>query len=297
VFVYATHVGLFAYSLEGKQVWKTELEKHPIYMEFGTGTSPVLLDNKIILLDDNEEASSIAAYDKSNGTELWKTQRKGPEDAPAQLPKSGWMTPYVWKTSDRTEIVTVGPGLAISYDENGQELWRMKGMTPAPSASSFADGDYLLLNGGKMYPVYAVKPGASGDITLEPGESSSEHVAWQRRRAGTYIPTPVAYDDGLYVLQDNGVLLRYDTKNGEETWKKRIKSSGADFTSSPWVCGDKLFCLSEQGDTYVLKTGDEYELLHTNSLDEFCMATPAIAGDRLILRTESKLYSFRNSKE
>lgn len=293
VFVYATHVGLFAYTLDGKQVWKTPLEVHPIYMEFGTGTSPVLLDDKLIILDDNEEASSIAAYSKSDGTQLWKTERKGVEGAPAAMPKSGWMTPYVWNTPERTEIITVGPGLAVSYDGNGEELWRMKGMTPAPSASSFAFGDVLLLNGGKQQPIYAIKPGASGDITLASGERSSDAVAWSRKMAGTYIPTPVAFDGGLYVLQDNGIIARYDTQSGERSYKKRIKSSGADFTTSPWVCGGKLFCLSEQGDTYVLKTGAEYELLHTNSLGEFCMATPAIVGDRLILRSENSVYSIR----
>ncbi|QEG24182.1 outer membrane protein assembly factor BamB family protein [Mariniblastus fucicola] len=299
VFVYATHVGLYAYTLDGKQVWNTSLENHPIYMEFGTGTSPVLLDEKIIILDDNEEASSIAAYNKTDGSQIWKTQRSGPASKPAAsasgppagMPKSGWATPYVWKTPERTEIVTVGPSLAVSYDESGNELWRMKGMTPAPSASSFAFGDFLLLNGGKMQPVYAIRPGAQGDITLEKGTLKSEFVEWSRPRAGTYIPTPVAHDGGLYVLQDNGILQRYDTSTGEQSYKKRIKSSGADFTSSPWVMGDKLFCLSEQGDTYVLKTGSEYELLHTNSLGEFCMASPAVAGDRLILRTESAIYS------
>jgi len=293
IFVYATHIGLFAYTLDGKQAWNTPLEIHPMYMEFGTGTSPVLLDDKLIILDDNEEAASIAAYSKSDGTQLWKTERKGVEGAPAAMPKSGWMTPYVWKTPERTEIVTVGPGLAVSYDENGEEVWRMKGMTPAPSASSFAFGDVLLLNGGRQKSIFAIKPGASADITLASGERKSDFVVWSRKMAGTYIPTPVAFDGGLYVLHDNGIIARYDTSSGERSYKKQFKSSGADFTTSPWVCDGKLFCLSEQGDTYVLKTGADYELLHTNSVGEFCMATPAIVGDRLILRTESAVYSIR----
>jgi len=151
----------------------------------------------------------------------------------------------------------------------------------------------LLLNAGKQQPIYAIKPGAEGDITLPTGERESESVAWSRKMAGTYIPTPVAFDGGLYVLQDNGIIARYDTSTGKRSYKKRIKNSGADFTTSPWVCNGKLYCLSEQGDAYVLKTGAEYELLHTNSVGEFCMSTPAIVGDRLILRTETKVYSIR----
>ena len=293
IYVYATHIGLFAYTLDGSQVWKKELESHPIYMEFGTGTSPVLLGNQLIILDDNEEASSVTAYDKSNGEQLWQTVRTGPEGAPEGLPKSGWATPYIWKTAERTEIVTVGPGLAVSYDAEGNELWRMKGMTPAPAASSFAVGDMLLLNGGKTKSIYAIRPGATGDITLEAGERESESVAWSRKMSGTYIPTPVADEKGLYILHDEGILARHDVATGKRTYKKRIKSSGADFTASPWICGDKLYCLSEQGDAYVIKLGEEYELLHANPLGEFCMATPATVGDRLILRTETKVYSIR----
>ena len=294
VFVYSTHVGLFAYTLDGEPVWNTNLDSHKIYMEFGTGASPVLLGQNLIILDDNEESSSLTAYDKSDGKLVWRTERTPPEGANPALPKSGWMTPYIWKTDKRTEIVTVGPGVAISYDEAGKELWRMKGMTLAPSASSFAFEDVLLLNGGKARPIFAVLPGAEGDITLEGGTLRSDNVAWSRPRSGTYIPTPVAYDGGLYVLQDNGILERYDTTTGKRTYKKRIKSSGADFTTSPWVMDGKLFCLSEQGDTYVLNAGIEYELLHSNPVGEFCMSTPAIAGDRLILRTESKVYCISN---
>ncbi len=295
VYVYSTHVGLFAYDLDGQQLWKTELENHPVYMEFGTGASPALVNNKIIIVDDNEETSFIAAYDTANGEQLWKTERSFPEGAVLGLPKSAWMTPFIWETEKRTEIVTVGPGKAVSYDEDGNELWRMKGMGVNPCSSSFAVDGLLLLNGGKTKPIFAIRPGASGDLSPKRGKDQSEFIAWSIPRGGTYIPSAVA-SDGLYVLQDNGILQRYDLKDGTSSYKKRIKSSGADFTASPWVCGDKLFCLSEQGDAYVLKTGAEYELLHSNPLGEFCMATPALIEDRLILRTESKVYSIRKSQ-
>ncbi|MFK7820721.1 MAG: PQQ-binding-like beta-propeller repeat protein [Planctomycetaceae bacterium] len=146
VFVYIANMGLFAYNLDGKQAWHTKLKSHPIYLDFGTGSSPVLHDNRIIIVHDNEEDAFIAAFNKADGSELWRTKREPPANASAQLPKSAWVTPYVWKNSLRTEIVTQRPGVAISYDTEGKELWRLLGVGAAPAASSFAFGEHLILN-------------------------------------------------------------------------------------------------------------------------------------------------------
>ncbi len=298
VYVYATHLGLFAYDLSGNQVWHAELEKHPIYMDFGSGTSPVLLDDKLIIVDDNQEHSTISAYNTADGQLVWQTDREVSDDFPAQMPRSGWATPCVWKNELRTEIVTVSPGVAISYDINGKELWRLNGMTPAPSASSFAYNGLLYLDAGKTKPMFAIRPGATGDITPEKGEESAEFIAWIRPRMGTYIPTPVAYQGALYIVQDKGIVIRLDANTGEESFKVRISSSGgADFTSSPWAYNGKIFCVSEQGNTYVFEAAEEYKLLHVNPLDDFVMATPAIAEDRLLLRTDKRIYCIRNKPQ
>ena len=185
IYVYATHLGLYAYDLDGQPAWKTELSNHPIYMEFGTGSSPVLVDGKVVIVDDNQEQSTITAYDTSTGKQVWQTERLVPEGFPANMPRSGWSTPYIWQNELRTEIVTVGPGMAVSYDTNGKELWRLNGLTPAPSSSSFAVDEMLYLNGGRGKPFFAVRPGASGDISLESGQQSNDHVAWTRSRVGT----------------------------------------------------------------------------------------------------------------
>ena len=295
IYVYSTHLGLFAYDLSGRQVWHRQLERHPIYLDFGSGTSPVILEDRLIIVDDNQERSSISAYSTIDGTTVWQTERQVPEGFPAGMPKSGWATPFVWKNDLRTEIVTVGPGVAISYDANGKELWRLTGMTPAPSSSSFAYDGLLYLDAGKTRPIYAIRPGATGDITPQEGETTNEFVAWTRPRSGTYIPTPVAYQGALYVVQDKGIAIRLDAKTGAETYKTRIsEGGGADFTSSPWAYNGKVFCVSEQGNTYVFEAGSEYKLLHVNPLDDFVMSTPAIVDDRLLLRTEKRLYCIRN---
>jgi outer membrane protein assembly factor BamB len=292
VYIYIANLGLFAYDLDGNQVWKTALEPHPIYLDFGTGSSPVLHGDQLIIVADNEERSYIAAYDKQDGQQLWLTEREPPRPESGPSPKSGWVTPYIWENELRTEIVTMAPGAVISYDLQGKELWRMTGVTVAPAASSFASDGMLLVNGGRGQAFFAVRPGASG--AFSPGETGQLHelVAWSRPRTGTYIPSAVAYKHGLYVINDKGVLSRIDTGTGEESYKTRVED-GANFTASPWAYNDRVFCLSEQGDTYVIAAGDTFELVHVNSLGDFAMSTPAIVDDRLLIRTEQRLYSIR----
>ena len=113
---------------------------------------------------------------------------------------------------------------------------------------------------------------------------------------GTYLPTPVIYGNGLYVLSDKGIFSRFDPKTGKNTYKSRIHPKARNFTSSPWAYGNKIFCVNEEGHTFVIKAGDEFELLGINSLEEFTLATPAIAGDRLLIRTQGTLYSIRESR-
>jgi outer membrane protein assembly factor BamB len=291
LYVYVANMGLYAYDLEGEQRWATKLDAYPIYLDFGTGASPALHQNQLIIQNDNEEDQFLASFDKKTGKQLWRTGRDIPGDR-----TSGWATPFLWETPDRTEIVTIGPGVAISYDLEGKELWRLNGMTGSPAPMPFAYGGLLYLDGGQTRPMFAVRPGASGDITPADEDEPGAAFAWAQPRSGTYIPTPVAYDGSIYVLFDKGILARLDAKTGEQAYKKRIDREDSAFTSSPWAYDGKVFCLSETGNTYVLGAGGEFELLHVNPLGELAMATPAIVGDRLLIRTETKLYSIRKPR-
>ena len=150
--------------------------------------------------------------------------------------------------------------------------------------------------GGRNKPLAAIRPGGAGDITPPGNENEGEYVAWYDRTAGgTYLPTPLVYDGGLYVLTNTGIFAKHDPKTGERLYRARIHPSARNFTASPWAYGGKVFALNEEGNTFVIQAGAEFELLGINSLDEFSMATPAIAGDRLIVRTQSKLYSIRDA--
>lgn len=295
VYVYVGNLGLYAYGFDGEQLWSAMLEAHPIYLDFGTGSSPALVGNQLLIVNDNEEQQFLAAFDKTTGKQLWRVNRDTRLDAGQG--RSGWATPFVWANELRTEIVTIGPGITISYDLEGKELWRLAGMAVNPAPSPFAYDGLLYLDAGQTRPFFAIRPGASGNITAGPDDKASEYVAWAVERAGTYIPTPVAYEGSIYVLYDKGILARFDAKTGQLAYKTRIDREAGAFTSSPWAYDDKVFCLSELGDTYVLSTGETFELLHVNPLEEMALATPAIVGERVLIRTASRLYSIRQQSE
>lgn len=251
--------------------------------------------NRLLIVNDNPEHQFIAAFDKKTGKLLWRTDRDL-KDPTITMMRSGWSTPFIWTNKVRTEIVTLGPGAVVSYDMEGKELWRLTGMTASPAPSPFAYEDLLYLDGGQTKPVFAARPGASGDISLGKTENSNEYVVWSQDRGGTYIMTPVAYQGGLYVLYDKGILARFDLKTGKQSFKARIDPDAWAFTTSPWAYNRKIFCQSEDGKTFVFAAGETFQVLHVNPLEEMALASPAIVGDRLLIRTEGHLYSIRRPR-
>jgi outer membrane protein assembly factor BamB len=289
IYVYVGNMGLWAFDLKGKPVWSTPLEANPIYLDFGTGSSPALVENLLVIVNDNEKQQYIAAFDKKTGKQVWRTNRDLAKGQPA---RSAWVTPFVWRHG-RTEIVTIGPGEVISYDLAGKELWRMSGVSGAPVPTTFAYDGLLYVNGGRGRPMFAVRPGAAGNISLEKGKTSNEFVVWMQPKGGTYLPSAVAYQGAVYTLTETGILNRYDAKTGVETYKTRIDPRATAFTTSPWAYNGKLFCLSEEGQTFVISAGNEFKLLRVNELDDMAQASPALVGERLLIRTEHRLYSIR----
>ncbi len=292
VYVYVANLGVWAFDLKGKQVWSTPLEANPIYLDFGTGSSPALIGNLLIIMSDNEKQQYIAAFDKQTGKQVWRTNR----DVGGKGRRSGWTTPFVWRHALRTEVVAVGPGEAVSYDLTGKELWRMTGISDIPIPMPFAYDGLLYINGGRGAALFALRPGAAGNISLGKNQTSNEYVVWSQARGGTYLPTPVTYEGGVYALTETGILTRFDAKTGKQTYKTRIDPAATAFTTSPWAYNGKLFCLSEEGQTFVIAAGETFKLLHVNELDEMAQATPAIVGERLLVRTETRLYSIRRKK-
>jgi len=292
IYVYVANLGLWAFDLKGNQTWTAPLDANPIYLDFGTGSSPALAGNLLIVVSDNEKQQYIAAFNKQTGKQVWRTNRDlGGKRQPVQ--RSGWSTPFVWRHALRTEIVAVGPETVITYDLTGKELWRMSGMAATPIPTPFAYEGLLYINGGRGRPLFAIRPGATGDISLKEGETANEYVVWSQPRGGTYLPSSVAYQGFVYTLTETGILNRYDAKTGKQTYKTRIDPAATAFTTSPWAYNGKLFCLSEEGQTFVVNTGEEFQLSHVNELDDFAQASPALVNDRLLIRTEHRLYSIR----
>jgi outer membrane protein assembly factor BamB len=292
IYVYAANLGVWAFDLKGNVAWKTPIDPLPIYLDLGTGSSPALADNLVIVLNDNQKQQYIAAFDKKTGKEVWRTNRDlGGNTPPVQ--RSGWSTPFVWKHAGRTEIVTIGPNTVVTYDMAGKELWRMSGTSGTPVPTPFAYEGLLYINGGRGRPLFAIRPGATGDISLKEGQTSNDSIVWSQPRGGTYLPSSVGYQGYIYTLTETGILNRFDAKTGQQTYKTRIDPAATNFTTSPWAYNGKLFCLSEEGQTFVVGTGEEFKLLHVNTLDDFAQASPALVGERLLIRTEHRPYSIR----
>jgi outer membrane protein assembly factor BamB len=290
VYAYFGNVGVYCYDFSGKELWSRKLGAYKTKMGWGTGASPVVYKDRLYVLNDNEEKSFLAALDVKTGDEIWRVERDE---------KSNWSTPFIWENRQRTEIVTAGSGKVRSYSLDGKLLWELRGMSLITIPTPIASADLLYISSGYVIdllrPVYAIRPGASGDISLKKDETSNKSIAWCQKLAGPYHPTPLVYQNHLYVLYDKGFLACYDARTGKEVYKKQRLGANSDkFTASPWAYNGKIFCLSEDGDTYVIKAGAEFKILGINALDEMSLATPAVTEDGLILRTASKLYYLKN---
>jgi outer membrane protein assembly factor BamB len=288
------NVGLYACTLDGQPVWEHHFPPRSIYLDFGTASSPAVDADRVYVQFDNQEDSFLAAVDKRSGQELWRIARGVGNQS---MIRSGWSTPFLWETPLRSEVIAVGHGLAISYDTAGKELWRLSGLsgqaTPTPIA-----GDGLLFvgtgsQGESNRPMFAIRPGASGDISLGENDASNHSVAWRNGQASAYTSSPLLYRGRLYVVNDNGIVTVFDARTGERVYRARPGGGGFTFSASPWAYDGKVFFLSEDGDTFVAREGGVFEEVGKNSLGEMTLASVAVASDSLYIRTQTRLYRFR----
>jgi outer membrane protein assembly factor BamB len=293
VYAYFGGVGLFCYDLDGRALWSRTWGAYKMDWNWGTSAFPALHGDLLFILNDNQERSFLVALDARTGKDVWRVDRDE---------KSNWSTPFVWRNELRVEIVTAGSGKVRSYDLKGKLLWELRGMSGVTVPTPFAAEGLLSIASGCVHsaskPVYAIRPGAAGDISLWGGAASNAHIAWCRDRAAPYVISPVVYDGRLYVLLDGGFLAAYDARTGEPVYgRQRIAPGVAAFTASPWAYDGKIFCLAETGETHVVESGPAFRVLHVNRLDEAALATPAVARDSLIVRTLTKLYRIANLPE
>ena len=282
--------GVYCYDLTGKLLWTKDLGSYPTQMDWGTASSPVMHGELVFLQCDNDKSSFLVALDKKTGDEVWRVARSE---------RSNWCTPLVWKNSQRTELVTGGGNFVRSYDPaSGQLLWEMAASGRC-SASPLAVGDLLVVNSGDRLTgqrglLAALKPGGSGDISLLGDASSNQFVAWSAELTGHRVASPVVSGECLYLLeQQAGILRCMDIATGKQHYRQRM-AGATGLTASPWTSGSKVFCLDQSGQTFVLEPAPEYKVLYVNKLgDEMYWATPAIAGDALLIRSIDNVYCIR----
>lgn len=283
--------GLFCYDLNGKLIWKKDLGLldagwfyDPDY-QWGTASSPIIYKNMVIVQCDVQKNSFIAAYDLKDGKQLWTTPR---EEIPS------WGTPTIYEGPTRVELITNATRAARAYDPmTGKELWRMTG-NPEVTATTPITGHGLIFICNSYrpnQPIYAIRAGASGDISLKPNETSSQHIAWSMQRGGTYMPTPLIYGEYMYTCANQGVIACYNPKTGERLYQQRIGDKGGSYSASPVAADGKIYLSSEDGEIFVVKAGGKYELLATNQMGEVLMATPAISDGMIFVRGRNNVFA------
>lgn len=293
LFVLFGDLGLFCYDFEGNQLWHEMIDPRKTFYDYGSASSPVVHGNQVIVLYDNLEESWIASFDTSTGSRNWKTLRDE---------ERSWATPFIWENELRTEIVVPGKNRNRSYSLEGKLLWEFDGemsnlVIPSPFAAHgmcFIASGYF---GDAHRPTFAIRPGASGDLTPDKrrGWADNPYIEWYQGTSAPYNTTQIVYGDYLYTLYDMGFLTCHNAMTGELVYDKQRFNPRGSFTSSPWACNGHIFCLSENGLTYVVKAGPEFEVIGTNDLDELCIATPGLSDGNLVIRTASKLYCLTNS--
>ena len=275
--------GLYAYDIEGRLLWKRDLGRlDPGYVddptdEWGPASSPVIHDGLVIVQNDRQKDSYVAAFDVATGEERW---RAGRDELPA------WSTPVVHHGA-RPTLVTNSPRFIRGHDPStGKEVWRIPDGTQVKVVTPVVAGDLVIVTGG--YP--------TGGRPILGIRASTGEVVWQNERGSSYTPTPIVYRNILYVCIDNGVISAYDARTGERLYQRRIAPDSGGFSASPVAADGRLYFASEDGVVYVVRAGREFELLARNDMREMCLSTPAVSGDLLLVRTRTHLYALRDGR-
>jgi outer membrane protein assembly factor BamB len=269
--------GLLCTDLEGKRLWHRDLGSFPT--THGTGASPVLYKDLVILIQDqNKGASLCAAFDKKTGEERWRRERK---------PNMCWASPVLLRVGDRDELVFNGSHEVTSYDPaTGEILWKAAGPSRESVPMIAIGGGLLYSASGRNGPVFAIRPGGKGDVT-------ETHVVWRNEIGGPHVPSPQYHDGRLYLINDTGVLTCLEAATGSVVYQQRMRGW---FSMSPLLIGDLLLMTNENGVTSIVKTGPSCEVLAENDLGEKTLATPAVLGGRIYFRTEKHLICVGESK-
>jgi hypothetical protein len=281
---------LVAWDFNGKELWRVDIGAldsgwffDPAF-QWGHSSSPIIYRNSVILQADVQKGSYIAAWDLASGKQLWKTPRTDEI--------STWGTPTIARTADgRDEIVTNGTKIRGYDPATGKQLWTLGPNSEITIGTPVAGNGVVFVTGGypPVRPIYAIRPGAEGDISLPKGQESSQSIAWSNMNEGTYIPTPLVYGGYLFTLNINGIMTAYNPETGQRAFRGRVGTGGS-FSASPIAADGKLYVASEDGEIYVVTAGPGLAQVAKNDMKEVIMATPAISDGVIVVRTLGHLY-------
>lgn len=270
-FVHSDQLWLSAVDVDGKIVWQKLVGayKHAN----GFGASPLLFERLVIVASDNTAEPTVAAFDRDDGHEVWRATRPSSDNS---------ATPVVAHVGGRPQLLINGAGLVSSLDPaTGDELWRVIHKTEVAACTMAFDDDCVFASGNVPEPnLLAVRATGQGDV-------SDSQVVWHTDNSITYVPSPLAVVDHLFTVIDSGVAIVYEKATGRVAWKRRL---GGNFTSSPVLANGNVYATNEDGTTFVFAAADSFKKIAENKLEELCLATPAICGDRAYLRTAEHLY-------
>ena len=279
---------LVALDRDGNERWRRELGPQPIQNQFGTGSSPLLHGDRLLVQLYNEDSGRLLCLDAATGRDVWVAERgKG----------TAWSTPLVWDNKGTREVVAAGSGSVIAYAlADGSERWRLGGFDTSFACSVVADAEAVYMgtsSPGSKAPAAAVTAGHLGDLTLPKGTTRSDAVPWSRTKSGAGMPSPVVVGDHLYFFGNTAVCL--DKRTGEEKFRKRLPG-GTLAVGCPLVVGDRILVVNERGTTIAFEAGPKFKVLGESTVgpgDEVFWATPAVAGDSLLIRSSDALYCVR----
>lgn len=276
VYVYFGSFGLLAFDLEGRKLWEKPLGPFP--NDWGSASSPILYGDLLLLNCDTDSEDFLLAVDKATGRTVWKTSR-------SDVARS-WTTPVIWSGSAGDQIVVSGSGQVKGYDpRDGRELWVVDGLTTwvTPTPVTAHGLLFVASNGPGGNVVMAIKPGGRGNAT-------ASHVAWRYDRSAPYSSSPVVLGDNLYLIKNGGVMTSLDARSGRVVWQERLQARGAYYASL--IAGEgRLYAFSEDGEATVVEAGNSFKVVGTGAVRERTMATPAISGGRLYIRSDASLFA------
>ncbi len=276
--------GMYCYDLEGKLVWEKDYGvQMRMRMAFGEGMAPVISGDRLILVFDHEGDSFMVVLDKNSGEEIWRVDR---DEA------TNWAAPLVLEHKGQQQIVVSASGKVRSYHfDTGELLWECAGLGLNTIPHPIRQDDLVFVMSGYMSPnLMAIRLGGEGDLT------GSDAIVWSQTRGNSYTPSPVIHDNKLYVLTDNGMISCYNARTGEPYYHQVRLPKPYSFKSSPVGANGKLYLASENDDVVVVRMGEKFEVLATNTMtDQMFIATPAITDGEIYLRSQNYLYCFSDN--